>query len=97
MSVLDNPRHEQFARLVAAGETPAKAYALAGYKKAGASANAARLLRNDSVSSRVAELGAKIEAAFIELRITERDERLKAQAVAVGSVTRSDRPGKWRL
>ena len=79
MSILSNPRHERFARLVVSGESATKAYVLAGYKKSGASANASRLLRNEVVSSRVAELGAKIEAAFIELRITEREERLKAK------------------
>jgi hypothetical protein len=36
-------------------------------------------MRNASVSSRVAELHAEIQSAFIDLQITEREQRLKAK------------------
>jgi hypothetical protein len=79
MPALENIRHEAFAQNLVSGLSLGKAYVLAGYQKAGASANAARLLRNGTVSSRVAELRAEIESAFIDLQITEREQRLKAK------------------
>lgn len=54
MPALDNPQWEAFAREVAKGSTLTKAYEKAGYEPA--SSNAARLMANDSVADRVAEL-----------------------------------------
>src|SRR5712692_9508683 len=56
ISVLRNPRHEQFAQLVATGNPPAEAYVWIGFSKAGAAASATRLLRNAPVRDRVEEL-----------------------------------------
>src|SRR5216683_591617 len=56
ISVLRNPRHEQFAQLVATGKPPAEAYVCVGFSKAGAAASATRLLRNAPVRARVEEL-----------------------------------------
>ena len=56
MPALNNPRHEQFARLVAAGETPAKAYALVGYRDSNAASCGSRLSKIAKVRSRIVEL-----------------------------------------
>lgn len=56
MAVLKNSKHEHFAQLVAGGQSPTKAYALAGYSEIGAHASAARLLRNATIRARVTEL-----------------------------------------
>lgn len=56
MAALPKAQHEQFARFVAFGDTPTKAYekAYPGSKGAAASANA--LLKNPKISERVSEL-----------------------------------------
>src|SRR5712691_8828634 len=56
ISVLRNPRHEQFAQLVATGKPPIEAYVCVGFSKAGAAPSATRLLRNAPVRARVEEL-----------------------------------------
>ena len=56
MAVLHNPRHEQFAQLVASGKTPAEAYVAAGYAAKTAYTCGPRLLKTASVRARVAEL-----------------------------------------
>jgi hypothetical protein len=53
---LKSPRHEQFAQLVAAGKTPAEAYAAVGYAEKAAYTCEPRLLKCTSVEARVAEL-----------------------------------------
>jgi phage terminase small subunit len=57
MPTLNNPRHEQFARLVAAGETTTKAYTLAGYGDVNAASCGSRLSKTAKVHSRIVELG----------------------------------------
>lgn len=61
MPSLENARHEAFARGIVEGKAAGAAYVAAGYKPAGAEANASRLIRNDKVAARIAEL--KAEAA----------------------------------
>ena len=65
MALLANPRHELFCQAIASGRPAMEAYKLAGYKKSSAKANATRLMENDGISSRIAELreqqGAKSE------------------------------------
>lgn len=56
MPVLDNARHERFAQELAKGASQVEAYGLAGYEPV--EANASRLIRNDKVAARVAELKA---------------------------------------
>ena len=58
MPLLQNPRHERFAQLVASGLTPTRAYITVGYSDNGASPSAARTLRNALVKARVEELQA---------------------------------------
>mgnify|MGYP003450113339 FL=1 len=53
---LKNAKHEHFAQLVSATETPARAYVLDGFSEKGARASANRLLRNADVCSRVEHL-----------------------------------------
>jgi hypothetical protein len=82
MAELKNPKHEQFTQNMARGLTPTKAYILAGYKGKGAHASAARLLQDATICDRVAELKQLVcsntTQTFLELAITERDQRLMA-------------------
>jgi phage terminase small subunit len=65
---LRNPRHEQFAQLVAAGESASKAYTLAGYPGDGQSQSANRLRKVAKVDARIAYLS----------RLAEQSKREKA-------------------
>jgi phage terminase small subunit len=58
MPVLDNPRHEIFARHIAKGSSQREAYASAGYEgdERSMDANAARLIADDRVALRVQEI-----------------------------------------
>src|SRR6516165_5582493 len=78
MRRLKNIRRERFAQNVVSGLSLTAAYVAAGYKKAGANANAARLMQDDSVSSRIAELRNELSATTLQLQITEREQRLLA-------------------
>jgi phage terminase small subunit len=78
MPTLKNIRHERFAQNVVSGLSLSAAYIAAGYKEPGASANGTRLMATEAVSLRVAELRHEIERNFIQLQITDRNERLKA-------------------
>jgi len=75
MPVLTNPKWEIFAQELAKGATQSEAYGAAGYSPQ--RSNAARLITNDSIVSRVAELqaiaGANAEVT-IESLIREADE-----------------------
>ena len=64
MALLANPRHELFCQAVVSGRPAMEAYKLAGYKKSSAKANATRLMENDGISSRIAELRAQQNAKF---------------------------------
>jgi phage terminase small subunit len=78
MAELNNPRHEAFAQNLMRGLTPTQAYVAAGFKKAGAAGNAARLMKTDAVLCRVNELRQAVTATVLQLAITERNERLIA-------------------
>lgn len=69
MPVLKNPRHEQFAQLVAKGMPATKAYIQAGYGATGngAEVNASKLLRSAKVADRLSELRPHIESEVIKL------------------------------
>ena len=56
MGLLNNPRQEHFAQLVATGQSPAQAYAAAGYEEKTAYTCGPRLLKQPEVRSRVTEL-----------------------------------------
>jgi len=78
MPALKNIRHEKFCQGIVSGLSQSKAYTSAGYSERGAKQSAVRLLANAEVRSRVSELRREIESSYIQLQITERDERLKA-------------------
>lgn len=77
MPVLDNPRHEIFAREIAKGASQREAYRAAGYEgdERSLDANAARLIADDRVAIRVQEIQANaakraeitIERTLLEL------------------------------
>jgi len=56
MEPLQNPRHEQFARLVASGKTPRESFISMGYSPANAGSCALRLSRIPKVRARIVEL-----------------------------------------
>jgi hypothetical protein len=62
MPILTNPRHELFCQAITSGKPAMEAYKLAGYKNSSAKANATRLMENDGISSRIAELRAQQSA-----------------------------------
>ena len=101
-------RQERFAQELARGRSQGEAYALSGYhlSTVGArDANASRLLRNDRVAARVAELQAEAAASTavtIESLIREADE-IQHAATADGNdsaaiaavVTKAKLAGLW--
>jgi phage terminase small subunit len=71
MPILNKPRQEKFAQLVAAGQMrPVDAYAAAGFSPH--HQNASRLMQNDAVQARVAEIqGAASNQVVEKLAITK--------------------------
>lgn len=67
--MLKNAKHEHFAHLIAKGESPAKAYVIAGYSEQGALQSGNRLLRNADVSARIAQIRETIERPAIDRAI----------------------------
>ena len=63
---LKNGTYEQFAHLIANGESPAKAYVLCGYSNNGATQSGNRLLRKPEVSARVKELKTAVSERRVE-------------------------------
>lgn len=81
MPILENQRHERFARALAQGMTQEDAYEDAGYKRS--AHHASRLARNGKVKARVAELQARAtEGVQVTL------EWLIEQAVGIASDAR---------
>jgi phage terminase small subunit len=79
MTILSNCRHEAFARAIVEGKSAVAAYVAAGYKASSAEGNAARLMENEGVSARIAELKeAAAQGAVMQAR--EALERLSAIA-----------------
>jgi phage terminase small subunit len=82
MAVLRNARHERFAQEFSKGKSAAKAYEIAGYQAQ--RQNAARLMTNDDIQHRVAELqevAARQTEVTVESLIDEAEEaRLHARA-----------------
>ena len=72
MAALTNPKHEHFAQLVAAGQSPTKAYALAGYSEKGAAHSANRLLKDSKVSARVSGLREAVAERAVEKAALDR-------------------------
>jgi phage terminase small subunit len=61
MARLANQRHELFCQGIARGKNQTQAYIDAGYSKANATPNAARLIINDNIQTRIEELREKAE------------------------------------
>ena len=110
-SPLASCRQERFAQELAMGRSQGEAYALSGYRLStvGArDANASRLLRNDKVAARVAELRAEaaastaITAITVESLIREAAD-IQCAATAAGNhsvaiaavVTKAKLAGLW--
>lgn len=60
MPALDNPKRERFCQQYVVDLNATQAYIRAGYAATGAEGNAARLIANDMVSARIAELQAVV-------------------------------------
>lgn len=86
MPVLSNSKHEKFAQGIAKGLKVTAAYVYAGYSKAGASQNGARLITNEQVSARIHELQETFSAAVIALEISSRNERVKVLQAQLDSM-----------
>lgn len=63
MPMLDNARHERFAQELAHGKSATEAYSAAGYKPH--QQNASRMMSNDVVQKRVAELKSRVVEAVL--------------------------------
>jgi hypothetical protein len=70
MTPLLNPRHEQFARLVASGKSLPESFIAAGYSQANAASCAMRLSKKPNVRARIVELQESVtEAATTQAAI----------------------------
>jgi len=78
MPALSNIRHEKFVQGLLTGRNQTQAYIRAGYSERGAKQSAARLLNNPNVRSRLDELRAENLAQYLQLVITESEQRLLA-------------------
>jgi hypothetical protein len=87
MPILENPRHEAFARELAKGKSATEAYEAAGFKPA--RQNAHRLITKNDVSARLAELqaiGAEKAALSVESLIAEA-EAVRVRAMELGQLS----------
>jgi phage terminase small subunit len=87
MPILENPRHEAFARELAKGKSATEAYEAAGFKPA--RQNAHRLITKNDVSARLAELqaiGAEKAALSVESLIAEA-EAVRMRAMELGQLS----------
>ena len=85
MRALANPRHEQFAQLVASGSlSHAEAFRQAGYSETGAKENASRLMTNDNVSG----------AVIVELRDRNAEKCQLSRDQAVQCLVAEDSHGR---
>jgi Terminase small subunit len=62
---LRNPRHDEFASLVAGGMKARQAYAAAGFAGKGAAQSASRLAGKSDVAARIAELCSRASSASV--------------------------------
>lgn len=66
MPVLRNPKHERFARCVAAGEDQGKAIRSAGFKGKYLDSVASRLVKKSQIQTRIVELQSRVAERVIE-------------------------------
>jgi hypothetical protein len=89
-ALLENPKHEAFAKLVAAGMIPGEAYILAGYtvKNAAVSRSAGnRLLSRVNVRNRVSELKPECSAKTLKAIDVQVDRTVLERAGRVAALT----------
>ena len=93
MPVLENPRHEIFAREIAKGASQREAYANAGYEgdEGSMDANAARLIADDRVAIRVEEIQA---AAAKRAEITIERTLLELAKIGFADIRKAVRWGE---
>ncbi|MBG0801652.1 terminase small subunit [Methylocystis sp. H4A] len=93
MPVLENPRHEIFAREIAKGASQREAYANAGYEgdERSMDANAARLIADDRVAIRVQEIQA---AAAKRAEITIERTLLELAKIGYADIRKAVRWGE---
>jgi phage terminase small subunit len=96
MPALENARHERFAQELAKGKTQEQAYIDAGYSPDAARVNASRLMTNDNIGERVAELKqdianvAILDVAAVVTRLVRYADKGEQLAEAAGlSVARA--------
>src|SRR6266567_1964853 len=66
MPILNNPRHERFAQLLATGQNPAQAYATVGYEEKGSYTCGPRLLKRTEIKARVDELRQQVARSAVD-------------------------------
>ena len=90
MGLLDNPRHEKFAQELAKGKSATEAYKQAGYSGSpdALRKNASRLMTNDDIQARVAELQerAAVRTEITIASVTNNLVRLAQKAEATDAV-----------
>ncbi len=79
MPSLSNPRHEQFAGLIATGMRNSQAAIALGYKEKNATVAGSRLAGMDKIRQRVQELQAIASQHMVKHSIAVKDDRVKAQ------------------
>ncbi len=85
MGPLTNSCHEQFAQLIARGASATRAYLAAGYEAKSdgvAAVNASKLLSQDKVGARVAELHAEANAELMERLELSREDIVRGFALS---------------
>jgi phage terminase small subunit len=78
MPVLADPKHESFARAVAAGATKRNAAIQAGYAASDASSRGSKLAAREEIRQRIAELSGEVQAAVCE-KLAISTERIAAE------------------
>ncbi len=76
MPVLSNSKHELFAQFASKGLSTTESYIKAGYSKAGAQPNGARLILNDMVSARIKELQTAVAERVVHSAASKRSWRI---------------------
>lgn len=99
LPVLSDPKHEAFARAVAAGATKRNAAIQAGYAESDASSRGSKLAAREEIKLRIAELAGEVQAAVCEKlaitteRICEEYAKIAFAECDLTAVTAKDKRG----
>jgi phage terminase small subunit len=99
MPVLSDPKHEAFARSVAAGASKRDAAIQAGYAASDASSRGSKLAARPEIKDRIAELSGEVQAAICEKlaitteRIAEEYAKIAFAECDLTNVTPRDKKG----